>query len=210
MPGTITVCARLTIESRDRTCRSRCHDLTRGSWLQTRTSYGRRPCASRTRANTSQGVVRSPSTTPSKAITATRWFVQTGDGWMVAMGVLESERGVSTLGQQMHFAHELDLVIEAARANGKISDPMTRQRIMQAWSGLRVMRYNALRMLSGEATRLNREALIYKYYWSNWHRELGKLAADVLGTAADVVSGHPAIRRLQQVFFFSRAETSFE
>jgi alkylation response protein AidB-like acyl-CoA dehydrogenase len=132
-----------------------------------------------------------------------------GDGWKVAMGLLESERGVSTLGQQMHFAHELDLVIAAARANGKIAEPVIRQRLMQAWGGLRVMRYNALRMLSGEATRLNREALIYKYYWSNWHRELGKLAADVLGTQADVVSDDPAIRPLQQMFFFSRADTIY-
>ncbi|HVT35936.1 MAG TPA: acyl-CoA dehydrogenase family protein, partial [Nevskiaceae bacterium] len=52
-----------------------------------------------------------------------------GDGWKVAMGLLEAERGVSTLGQQMHFAHELDLVIEAARANGKSRDPHIRQRI---------------------------------------------------------------------------------
>ncbi len=132
-----------------------------------------------------------------------------GDGWKVAMGLLETERGVSTLGQQMHFAHELDLVIAAARANDKVNDPAIRQRLMQAWAGLRVMRYNALRMLSGEATRLNREALIYKYYWSNWHRDLGKLAADVLGTQADVVSDDPGVRPLQQMFFFSRADTIY-
>ncbi len=132
-----------------------------------------------------------------------------GDGWKVAMGLLESERGVSTLGQQMHYAHELELIIQAARANGRVNDPVIRQRLMQAWSGLRVMRYNALRMLSGEATRLNREALIYKYYWSNWHRDLGKLAADVLGTRADVISDDPAIRPLQQMFFFTRADTIY-
>lgn len=132
-----------------------------------------------------------------------------GEGWKVAMGLLEVERGVSTLGQQMHYAHELDLIIGAARANGCVSDPLIRQRLMQAWTGLRVMRYNALRMLSGEATRLNREALIYKYYWSNWHRDLGKLAADVLGPQADVISDDPAIRPLQQMFFFSRADTIY-
>src|SRR5882672_4499742 len=40
--------------------------------LQTRTSYAARPSASRTRANTSHGVARSPSTTPSTASTAIR------------------------------------------------------------------------------------------------------------------------------------------
>ena len=132
-----------------------------------------------------------------------------GDGWKVAMGLLEAERGVSTLGQQMHFTHELDLVIAAARATGKDKNPQVRQRIAHAWCGLRVMRYNALRMLSGDSTTLQREAIIGKYYWSNWHRDLGKLAVDVLGPLADVPSDDPAIRPLQQLFFFSRADTIY-
>lgn len=133
-----------------------------------------------------------------------------GNGWKVAMGLLEAERGVSTLGQQMRFAYELDLVIKAARRNGTARDPAVRERIARAWMGLRVMRYNALRMLAGgQSTALAREALIFKYYWSNWHRDLGKLAADVLGPEADVISDHPAVRPLQQLFFFSRADTIY-
>lgn len=133
-----------------------------------------------------------------------------GEGWKVAMGLLEAERGVSTLGQQMHFAHELALVLAAARTHGRAGDPAVRQRLAQAWAGLRVMRYNALRMLAeGAQLGLKREALIYKYWWSNWHRELGKLGADVLGPRADVVADDPAIRPLQQLFFFSRADTIY-
>ncbi len=133
-----------------------------------------------------------------------------GNGWKVAMGLLEVERGVSTLGTQMRFARELDLVIAAAKRGGKAQDPLLRQRIAAAWCGLRVMRYNALRMLSGaESTALKREALIFKYYWSNWHRELGKLAADVLGPDADSVSGNPDVQALQRMFFFSRADTIY-
>src|SRR5689334_20495709 len=41
-----------------------------------------------------------------------------GNGWKVAMGLLEAERGVSTLGQQMRFAYEFDLVVKAAKKNG--------------------------------------------------------------------------------------------
>lgn len=133
-----------------------------------------------------------------------------GNGWKVAMGLLEAERGVSTLGQQLRFAHEFDLVVAAARRNGAAQDPSIRQRIAQSWIGLRVLRYNALRMLAGgTSTALSREALIFKYGWSNWHRDLGKLAADVLGPAADVVSDDPAVRPLQQLFFFSRADTIY-
>lgn len=133
-----------------------------------------------------------------------------GEGWRVAMGLLEVERGVSTLGQQMHFAHELDLVIKAAKANGAADNPLIRDRIAQAWTGLRVMRYNALRMLSGDkAISLGREALIYKYYWSNWHRDLGELAMDVLAEQGDAPAQDFDVLRLQQVFFFSRADTIY-
>lgn len=133
-----------------------------------------------------------------------------GNGWKVAMGLLEAERGVSTLGQQMHFQYEFDLLLRVAKQNGAAKDPAIRQRLANAWIGLRVLRYNALRMLAGaESTALSREALIFKYTWSNWHRELGKLAADVLGPAADVISDDPSIRPLQQLFFFSRADTIY-
>src|ERR1700674_243057 len=37
-----------------------------------------------------------------------------GGGWMIAMGLLSFERGVSTLGQQMLFARELELVAKTA------------------------------------------------------------------------------------------------
>lgn len=133
-----------------------------------------------------------------------------GEGWKVAMGLLEVERGVSTLGQQMHFAHELELIVAAATRNGMAQDPVMRQRIAGAAIGLRVMRGNALRMLAdGAEVGLRREALIYKYYWSNWHRDLGKLAMDVLGEEGAVVSDDPAIRPLQQMFFFSRSDTIY-
>ncbi len=40
-----------------------------------------------------------------------------------------------------------------------------------------------MRMLSGggDDGSLSREAMIYKLYWASWHRNLGKLAMDVLG-----------------------------
>ncbi len=72
-----------------------------------------------------------------------------GDGWKVAMGLLGFERGVSTLGQQMLFQNELDEIIRVARDNGAARDPAIRQRIADAHVGLRIMRFNSMRMLSG-------------------------------------------------------------
>lgn len=133
-----------------------------------------------------------------------------GEGWKVAMALLGFERGASTLGQQMHFTHELQLVVEVARRNGAGADPVLRQRIAEAWIGLEALRYNALRMLAdGEAAGARPESLIYKYAWSNWHRELGQLAMDVLGAGGDLRADDPVTRRLQQVFFFSRADTIY-
>lgn len=131
-----------------------------------------------------------------------------GEGWKVAMGLLEIERGVSTLGQQMHFQHELEQVIAAARERGLDRAPAIRDRLAVAWHGLKVLRYHALRMLAGDdALSLGREALVYKYAWSSWHRDLGKLAMDILGP--DGESADEAVRALQQLFFFSRADTIY-
>ncbi len=133
------------------------------------------------------------------------------DGWRVAMGLLGFERGVSTLGQQMLFQVELDEIVRIARTNGAAREPALRQRIAEAHIGLRTLRYNSLRMLSGaDDGSLSREAMIYKLAWSNWHRNLGKLAMDVLGPDAEVVEGAPyELNRLQSLFLFTRADTIY-
>lgn len=134
-----------------------------------------------------------------------------GDGWKVAMALLAFERGTSTLGQQMHFIHELELIAAEAKKNGAYADPSIRQRIALAWAGLRAMRYNALRMLSGtEDGTLPREGMMYKYFWSNWHRDLGKLAMDILGNESMVVDENDLTRqKLQGMFMFTRSDTIY-
>ena len=136
---------------------------------------------------------------------------QPGDGWKIAMALLGFERGVSTLGQQMQFQNELDEVVRIAKHNGAAQDPILRQRIARAWSGLRVLRYNSLRMLSGvQDGSLRPEATIYKLAWSSWHLELGKLAMDVLGPEAELLESGPyQLTRLQALFLFTRADNIY-
>jgi alkylation response protein AidB-like acyl-CoA dehydrogenase len=133
------------------------------------------------------------------------------DGWKVAMGTLAFERGASTLGQQLLFQNELDEIVRAARANGRARDPGIRQRLARAWMGLRIQRWNALRMLSrAERPELAPEAMITKLFWATWHRELGELALDVLGAEAEVTEGAPyQLGRLQRLFLFSRSDTIY-
>lgn len=135
---------------------------------------------------------------------------QPGDGWKIATALLGFERGISTLGQQMSFQQELDLIIELAGENGSARMPAIRQRVAKAWVGLRAMRYLAMRVLSGDlSTATQREALTYKYQWSNWHRDLGRLAMDVLRMDANLVCDDPRRDRLQQMFLFARADTIY-
>lgn len=133
-----------------------------------------------------------------------------GEGWTVAMALLGYERGVSTLAQQMHFRNELDELVTIARANGKARDPLIRQRLAQAEIGLKIMRYNALRMLANaEGGTLSPEAYTYKLYWSMWHRDLGELAMDVIGPEAEVADGKGRFSALANMFLMSRADTIY-
>ena len=132
-----------------------------------------------------------------------------GGGWKVAMGTLAFERGASTLAQQLSFQNELDAIIALAKENGAATDPLIRQRIADAWMGLRIMRLNALRMLTQmEGGTLGREAMITKLYWATWHRSLGELAMDVLGADGAVLPDddlHP----LQRLFLWTRCDTIY-
>jgi alkylation response protein AidB-like acyl-CoA dehydrogenase len=134
-------------------------------------------------------------------------------GWKIAMATLAFERGASTLAQQLNFANEWQLVVEAARQNGALADPLLRDRIVKAWMGLRVMRLNTLRVLAPERPgELDRAALILKLHWSNWHRDLGELAMDVLGARglyASPAAEIDVVARLQRLFLFTRADTIY-
>lgn len=133
-----------------------------------------------------------------------------GEGWKVAMGTLAFERGASTLGQQLGFLNELREVIDIAKRNGSGADPVMRQRLAEAWIELRIMRFNALRMLSHEGAELSREAMITKLYWATWHRSLGKLAMDVLGPWSEIGAALPyELTGLQRLFLFTRSDTIY-
>lgn len=136
---------------------------------------------------------------------------QPGEGWAIAMGLLNFERGVSTLGQQMQFQNELNQIIDIAKANGKSQNPTIRQRIADAHIGLKIMRYNSMRMLSDTGDGgLQKEALIYKLFWATWHRDLGGLAMDVLGPEAEILESGPyTLTRLQAMYLFVRSDTIY-
>ncbi|MGW1775949.1 acyl-CoA dehydrogenase family protein [Streptomyces sp. NPDC002104] len=128
-----------------------------------------------------------------------------GEGWAVAMATLGFERGVSTLGQQVGFRRELEDLAALAKRNGAIADPLVRDRLVRAWTGLETMRASALRPGVAPSTA--------KLYWARWHRDLGELAMDVRGAASLLAAGTHGdpydLDDWQRLFLFSRSDTIY-
>jgi alkylation response protein AidB-like acyl-CoA dehydrogenase len=140
-----------------------------------------------------------------------------GRGWGVAMGLLGFERGVSTLGQTVGFARELESVVARAKDNGSIDDPVVRDRLAALKTELAVIRSYALRALAlvegGQDSAAGGGAgSIFKLAWANWHRTLGEVAMDVAGRDGLLAraSGTPYdLDDHQRLFLFSRADTLY-
>jgi len=130
-----------------------------------------------------------------------------GQGWAVAMYLLGCERGASTLGQQAHFRSELDVVLSVAQSNAAARHPLIRPRLVAAELGLMTLRSHALRVNGAPADA--RASSIAKYLWSNWRRDLGDLAMDVLGADAERAEGDVQRMALQQLWLSSRADTIY-
>ncbi|WP_372433182.1 acyl-CoA dehydrogenase family protein [Antrihabitans stalagmiti] len=134
-----------------------------------------------------------------------------GEGWRIAMGTLTFERGVSTLGQQIGFARELDGIAELAERNGAAQNPLIRAKLTRAAMGLRVMRAHALRTMDS-ADSSGGAASVAKLFWANWHRGLGELAMEVLGAQSLVADGaveNGGLQELQRLYLFTRADTIY-
>jgi acyl-CoA dehydrogenase len=130
-----------------------------------------------------------------------------GQGWSVAMYLLQCERGASTLGQQAHFQNELECLIQVAQTNGAFKNPLLRQRLARASLGLRTLRDHALRTC-GDNVPL-RASSISKYAWSNWRRSLGELAMEVLGQEGDIATDKANQTAMQRLWLISRADTIY-
>jgi alkylation response protein AidB-like acyl-CoA dehydrogenase len=122
------------------------------------------------------------------------------------MALLGFERGVSVLGQQVGFERELNDLIDLARANGSLDDPILRDRLAQQSAEFEVMRVNAIRSLTEATPGADNVA---KLVWANWHRRLGEIAMDISGAESLTVDGTYDIDRWQSLFLFSRADTLY-
>lgn len=117
-----------------------------------------------------------------------------GDGWLVAMGTLGSER-VGTAGLAIGMRSDLDAMVSLARSvnPAALDDPSLRDRIADAHTRIeytRLLNYRALsKILRNEKNWP--EVPLAKLQWSHLAQTLAELAVDLLGPAALPSKGAP-------------------
>jgi alkylation response protein AidB-like acyl-CoA dehydrogenase len=133
-----------------------------------------------------------------------------GQGWTVGLATLSFERGVGLLGHLLTFRREFDGLLDAARQNGRVRDPLIRDRLIKAFVELEILRATTLRSLTGvDGPAGAPEASILKLFWSTWHQDFGSLAMDVLGMSSMITGPRYELDSVQRTFLFSRSETIY-
>jgi alkylation response protein AidB-like acyl-CoA dehydrogenase len=133
-------------------------------------------------------------------------------GWQVAMSTLEHERGIAMLGYQNQFESEFASVLRAAREQGSMADAGLRQRLVDSFVGLNVMRYITLRTLTGllrPGGEGGAQTSLLKLVWPRWHQELGELEMDLLGASSQIVGDDYELNPFQRTYLLSRAESIY-
>ncbi len=133
-----------------------------------------------------------------------------GQGWKVVMGTLGFERGTAFLAQQLRFAAEYRTVVEFAQGRGLTDDPIIRQRLADAYTGLEIMRLTGLRTVTRILTSgmSGPESSIGKLHWSKWHQRLGELEMDMMGADGQILTDGQ-MGDYQYTFQFSRSHTIY-
>ena len=151
------------------------------------------------------------------------------NGWKVANTTLGFERGQSATTGYRRFQEEYRLMVEAATANGRIDDPTIRQRLMEYYTKIQILRINGLRGLTATVNGTKDMGTVAlgatnKMFWSEMHQAAMELAVDIWGAESMLIDtgpesgswpgsgrdkrrdGYP-VSSMMSAFFFSRSET---
>jgi len=135
---------------------------------------------------------------------------EVNQGWRVVMGTLGFERGTAFLAEELRWHDEFSKLVAYAKARHLTDDPVLRNRLVDSYIGLKLMKLNGMRTLSSliKGGSPGPEASIGKLHWSGWHQSLGELEMDVMG-AEGLVLDDGVVGDFQYSFLWSRAETIF-
>ena len=151
------------------------------------------------------------------------------NGWIVTNSTLAFERGMSATTGYRRFEAEYKAMVRGAKENGRINDPEIRQRLMDFYTKIQILKINGLRSLS--TTLMNKKdpsmaalGATNKMFWTEMHQRAMELALDISGANAMLVDyamgdanwpgtsrdkrrdGYP-VSGMMSSFFFSRSET---
>ena len=134
-----------------------------------------------------------------------------GDGWKASMATLGFERGTAFLASQARFAHDFAQLLEVARENGSLSDPLIRQQVAKIYEGLELMRYSGFRTITNilKHGQPGPEASVGKLQWTKWHQDFGELYFAIYGTASQLLATQEPQHHLEHGTLLSRAETIY-
>ncbi|MEU1369751.1 acyl-CoA dehydrogenase family protein [Streptomyces sp. NPDC005803] len=136
---------------------------------------------------------------------------EVGQGWRTAMVTLGIERGGTLLPQQFTFEREAEAVLRRARGRGLAGDAMLRERIVEAWMAVRIMRLTNLRTVGElvDGRTPGAQSTTAKLYASTGHQRLGHVAMELAGQAGQVVGPDYELDGMQRSFLLSLAETIY-
>jgi alkylation response protein AidB-like acyl-CoA dehydrogenase len=136
-----------------------------------------------------------------------------GNGWRVAMTTLGHERGGMATVQHLGYEREFWELVDTARKYGRGTDPLVRQQLAWAYTGVQLMRFSGLRTLAevAEGRAPGPEASVAKLFWSEYHKRLGEIAVNIVGADALLRPDGPGYPTTawQNVFLASRAGTIY-
>ncbi len=134
-----------------------------------------------------------------------------GNGWKVSKTTLGNERGGSAVTLYRRFESGLEGLIAEAKSRGASEDPVTRQRIVAAYTQVQLIRLAGMRILASllDDTDPGPVASLTKMLWSEHHKRFTDLAMDVLGADALLVEEGDPYRPgpWQAEFLGSRSST---
>ena len=131
--------------------------------------------------------------------------------WEVMMGTLGQERALTTLPAILGFRYEVEAAIETARRRGTSDDPVVRQQLARAHTGMEIIRWTNYRMLTSlmRNGELGPESSVAKLMWAGWHRDMGELAMRLEGVESDLVGEGYQLSTMQLTALNARAETIY-
>jgi alkylation response protein AidB-like acyl-CoA dehydrogenase len=151
------------------------------------------------------------------------------NGWKVANSTLAFERGQSATTGYRRFAEEYRLLVEAATEKGLVDDELIRQRLMEYYTKIQILKINGLRNLSATLSGGGDMGTIAlgatnKMFWSEMHKAAMELAVDIYGAEGMLIDSGPEsggwpgaardkrrdgypVSPMMSSFFFSRSET---